>query len=145
VNNGPGPVKANLGEQTSFVYDAELKRWVNKKVHFSFCFLFQVERSDSLLHPFQGRGIGTSPPRLRTSSSRCDRLPLSNKSFQLPSSLPIRDATSRSNQQPRGSPSARRRAPTTTPQSRGDDQRPSQRWAVPVGVSRVGIASSSSE
>ncbi|SCV71958.1 BQ2448_4652 [Microbotryum intermedium] len=31
VQNGPGPVRANLGEQTSFVYDAELKRWVNRK------------------------------------------------------------------------------------------------------------------
>lgn len=30
---GPGPVKANLGEQTSFVYDPDLKRWVNKKVN----------------------------------------------------------------------------------------------------------------
>ncbi|KAM0752348.1 hypothetical protein T439DRAFT_324423 [Meredithblackwellia eburnea MCA 4105] len=28
---GPGPVKANLGEETSLVYDPELKRWVNKK------------------------------------------------------------------------------------------------------------------
>ncbi|KAI6099871.1 Sec23-binding domain of Sec16-domain-containing protein [Pisolithus croceorrhizus] len=28
----PGPVKANLGEETSFYYDKELKRWVNKKV-----------------------------------------------------------------------------------------------------------------
>ncbi|KAL4067649.1 Sec23-binding domain of Sec16-domain-containing protein [Scleroderma citrinum] len=27
----PGPVKANLGEETSFYYDKELKRWVNKK------------------------------------------------------------------------------------------------------------------
>ncbi|KAH9926213.1 Sec23-binding domain of Sec16-domain-containing protein [Fomitopsis serialis] len=26
----PAPVKANLGEQTSFYYDKELKRWVNK-------------------------------------------------------------------------------------------------------------------
>ncbi|KAI0273647.1 Sec23-binding domain of Sec16-domain-containing protein [Gloeopeniophorella convolvens] len=26
-----GPVKATLGEESSFVYDAELKRWVNKK------------------------------------------------------------------------------------------------------------------
>ncbi|KAG8961249.1 hypothetical protein FRC03_005597 [Tulasnella sp. 419] len=26
-----GPVKANLGEETSFYYDKELKRWVNKK------------------------------------------------------------------------------------------------------------------
>ncbi|KAL8278678.1 hypothetical protein RQP46_008970 [Phenoliferia psychrophenolica] len=29
---GAGPVRANLGEQTSFVFDPELKRWVNKKV-----------------------------------------------------------------------------------------------------------------
>lgn len=29
---GPGPVKANLGEQTSFVFDPEQKKWVNKKV-----------------------------------------------------------------------------------------------------------------
>ena len=30
---GPsGPVKATLGEESSFVYDKELKRWVNKKV-----------------------------------------------------------------------------------------------------------------
>ncbi|KAJ6502501.1 Sec23-binding domain of Sec16-domain-containing protein [Mycena sanguinolenta] len=27
----PGPVKANLGEETSFYYDKEQKRWVNKK------------------------------------------------------------------------------------------------------------------
>ena len=28
----PGPVKANLGEEKSFYYDKELKRWVNKNV-----------------------------------------------------------------------------------------------------------------
>ncbi|THG99767.1 hypothetical protein EW026_g2634 [Hermanssonia centrifuga] len=28
----PGPVKANLGEQSSFYYDKDLKRWVNKNV-----------------------------------------------------------------------------------------------------------------
>ncbi|KAJ2981532.1 hypothetical protein NUW54_g10859 [Trametes sanguinea] len=28
----PGPVKANLGEESSFYYDKELKRWVNKNV-----------------------------------------------------------------------------------------------------------------
>ncbi|KAG1715700.1 hypothetical protein ID866_1463 [Astraeus odoratus] len=27
----PGPIRANLGEETSFYYDNELKRWVNKK------------------------------------------------------------------------------------------------------------------
>ncbi|KAK7020573.1 protein transport protein sec16 [Favolaschia claudopus] len=27
----PGPVKANLGEETSFYYDKDLKRWVNKR------------------------------------------------------------------------------------------------------------------
>jgi hypothetical protein len=28
------PIKATLGEESSFVYDKELKRWVNKKVGF---------------------------------------------------------------------------------------------------------------
>jgi hypothetical protein len=28
----PAPIKANLGEQSSFYYDKDLKRWVNKKV-----------------------------------------------------------------------------------------------------------------
>jgi hypothetical protein len=28
----PGPVKASLGDETSFYYDKEQKRWVNKKV-----------------------------------------------------------------------------------------------------------------
>lgn len=30
-NAGPGPVKAKLGEENSFVYDPDLKKWVNKK------------------------------------------------------------------------------------------------------------------
>ena len=29
--NQPGPIKAKLGEESSFVYDPDLKRWVNKK------------------------------------------------------------------------------------------------------------------
>ena len=29
---GNGPIKANLGEETAFYYDKELKKWVNKKV-----------------------------------------------------------------------------------------------------------------
>lgn len=29
----PGSVKANMGEESTFVFDPELKRWVNKKVH----------------------------------------------------------------------------------------------------------------
>jgi hypothetical protein len=29
---GSGPIKAKLGEETSFVYDPVEKRWVNKKV-----------------------------------------------------------------------------------------------------------------
>lgn len=28
----PGPIKASLGEETTFYFDPELKRWVNKKV-----------------------------------------------------------------------------------------------------------------
>lgn len=31
-NTSGGPVKASLGEESSFYYDQELKRWVNKKV-----------------------------------------------------------------------------------------------------------------
>lgn len=31
-STNPGPIKAKLGEETSFYYDKELKRWVNKKV-----------------------------------------------------------------------------------------------------------------
>ncbi|KAH7117620.1 Sec23-binding domain of Sec16-domain-containing protein [Dendryphion nanum] len=30
-NAGPGPIKAKLGEESSFYYDPELKKWVNKK------------------------------------------------------------------------------------------------------------------
>jgi len=30
-NEQSGPIKAKLGEENAFVYDAELKRWVNKK------------------------------------------------------------------------------------------------------------------
>jgi len=40
-NTSGGPVKANLGEESSFYYDKELKRWVNKKVRF-FLPLFQA-------------------------------------------------------------------------------------------------------
>ena len=31
-NLGPGPIKAKLGEESSFYYDKDLKKWVNKKV-----------------------------------------------------------------------------------------------------------------
>ena len=27
-----GPIRANLGEETAFYYDKDLKKWVNKKV-----------------------------------------------------------------------------------------------------------------
>lgn len=29
---GGAPIKAKLGEESAFVYDKDLKRWVNKKV-----------------------------------------------------------------------------------------------------------------
>jgi len=48
----PGPVKANLGEQTSFYYDKELKRWVNKSGG--------TEAATSAAHP--------PPPRAQTAS-----------------------------------------------------------------------------
>ncbi|KAF1829570.1 COPII coat assembly protein sec16 [Decorospora gaudefroyi] len=31
TNAGPGPIKAKLGEESSFVYDTDLGKWVNKK------------------------------------------------------------------------------------------------------------------
>jgi hypothetical protein len=31
-DSAPGPIKANLGEETAFYYDKDLKRWINKKV-----------------------------------------------------------------------------------------------------------------
>ncbi|KAJ4378758.1 vesicle coat component [Didymella sp. IMI 355093] len=31
AQQGPGPIKAKLGEENSFVYDPELKKWINKK------------------------------------------------------------------------------------------------------------------
>ncbi|KAH6642230.1 Sec23-binding domain of Sec16-domain-containing protein [Boeremia exigua] len=31
AQQGPGPIKAKLGEDSSFVYDPELKKWINKK------------------------------------------------------------------------------------------------------------------
>ncbi len=31
LNPGSGPIRAKLGEESSFYYDAELKKWVNKK------------------------------------------------------------------------------------------------------------------
>ena len=30
-NAGPGPIKAKLGEESSFYYDPDLKKWINKK------------------------------------------------------------------------------------------------------------------
>lgn len=35
-NTSGGPVKASLGEESSFYYDKDLKRWVNKKVGYVF-------------------------------------------------------------------------------------------------------------
>lgn len=32
----PAPVKANLGEESAFVYDKDLKRWVNRKVRLAY-------------------------------------------------------------------------------------------------------------
>jgi len=32
AESAPGPIKASLGDETSFYYDKEQKRWVNKKV-----------------------------------------------------------------------------------------------------------------
>ncbi|OAL55554.1 hypothetical protein IQ07DRAFT_529195 [Pyrenochaeta sp. DS3sAY3a] len=46
-NAAPGPIRAKLGEENSFVYDPDLKKWVNKKGGAS---------SDA------GKPVGTPPP-----------------------------------------------------------------------------------
>ncbi|EMD38408.1 hypothetical protein CERSUDRAFT_82659 [Gelatoporia subvermispora B] len=58
----PGPVKANLGEQTSFYYDQELKKWVNKNVG-----------ADDATKP----SAPPPPPRAQTASPGRSQAPLS--------------------------------------------------------------------
>ncbi|KNZ58264.1 hypothetical protein VP01_1963g2 [Puccinia sorghi] len=92
---GSGPVKANLGEDFSLVYDPETKRWVNKKAGAS--------QSPS-------RGGAPPPPPTRaqtaspTSSMRSTLQPPRKSSIQSPGSahraisgVPPPPATSRSN------------------------------------------------
>ncbi|KIJ44072.1 hypothetical protein M422DRAFT_47563 [Sphaerobolus stellatus SS14] len=50
-SDAPKPIKANLGEETSFYYDADLKRWVNKK----------ASRLLLLLYP-SGAAPASAPP-----------------------------------------------------------------------------------
>ncbi|KAL6309244.1 Sec23-binding domain of Sec16-domain-containing protein [Sparassis latifolia] len=51
----PAPIKANLGEQTSFYYDQELKRWVNKNAN--------AETAKSAPPPPPSRAQTASPGR----------------------------------------------------------------------------------
>jgi COPII coat assembly protein SEC16 len=59
------PVKANLGEASSFVYDPELKRWVNKKPGAE-----NTEAKKAAPPPPKGppRSAAGTPPPLRSSS-----------------------------------------------------------------------------
>ncbi|KAH8106975.1 Sec23-binding domain of Sec16-domain-containing protein [Cristinia sonorae] len=72
----PGPVKANLGEQTSFYYDKDLKRWVNKNSS-------GEEEKPAALPP---------PPRAQTASpgTSTARLPTGPPLARTP---PVRPAT----------------------------------------------------
>ncbi|KAI1008048.1 COPII coat assembly protein [Podosphaera aphanis] len=54
------PIRAKLGEASSFVYDPELKRWINKKDNQG-----QAEKKSSMPPPPKGLG----PPRPRNSSA----------------------------------------------------------------------------
>ncbi|KAI0006047.1 Sec23-binding domain of Sec16-domain-containing protein [Russula compacta] len=73
-----GPVKATLGEDSSFVYDKELKRWVNKKV--SWCSGDATHRSSTatfsgsnhiprLLCSEDAKRVSLAPPPARAASA----------------------------------------------------------------------------
>lgn len=64
-STSPGPVKANLGEQSAFYYDKELKRWVNKNVRDFNSICIDI-RSRELTHlqtpPEANKPPATAPP-----------------------------------------------------------------------------------
>ncbi|KNZ64280.1 hypothetical protein VP01_1044g3 [Puccinia sorghi] len=99
---GSGPVKANLGEDFSLVYDPETKRWVNKKVSATF------PRAGASQSPSRGGAPPPPPTRAQTasptSSMRSTLQPPRKSSIQSPGSahraisgVPPPPATSRSN------------------------------------------------
>lgn len=68
---GGGPIKAKLGEESSFYYDPDLKRWINKKVSTLSFFFFQRFTINTFLnrlhqkikqHPKQRRPHPSVPP-----------------------------------------------------------------------------------
>lgn len=68
---GGGPIRAKLGEETSFVFDPELKRWVNKKVRTSACCVLKCPLTDGLQAGGDASAAPTPappPPRAATVS-----------------------------------------------------------------------------
>ncbi|KLO10677.1 hypothetical protein SCHPADRAFT_832213 [Schizopora paradoxa] len=65
----PGPVKANLGEQSSFYYDKDLKRWVNKKAG------AEETKTEALPPPPPSRAQTVSPSRIAPGMSASKSFP----------------------------------------------------------------------
>lgn len=85
---GPGPIKANLGEQTSFVYDPVAKRWVNKKVSMAFRDLHSYQTRTHLFCYADWRCWFLSSCNCSPSSS-CDCLPNTSCTSSYAPSLPV--------------------------------------------------------
>ncbi|CCM02366.1 uncharacterized protein FIBRA_04461 [Fibroporia radiculosa] len=102
----PGPVKANLGDSTTFYYDKELKRWVNKNA------------SSEAANPAQP----PPPPRAQTASPGRSFGTLPNGTTP-PPPPPIRPATANANafDNPTGPPKAPMRVRSNLVPAQTDD------------------------
>ena len=88
-NAAPGPIKAKLGEESSFYYDPELKKWVNKKGGPA-----AQSTSSTPLPPKAG------PPRSATNSAMGLRPPTAAGSNVAPNALPPTEAAAPSSRPP---------------------------------------------
>ncbi|KAF2865564.1 Sec23-binding domain of Sec16-domain-containing protein [Massariosphaeria phaeospora] len=90
-NAAPGPVKAKLGEENSFYYDPELKKWVNKKAG-------ATEASKPIATPPPPRG---GPPNRSVSANTAMGPPSSlPNAMDAPLSLPPTSNPQRSSSMP---------------------------------------------
>ena len=94
---GPGPIKAKLGDENSFVYDPELKKWVNKKAGAP-----DVPRPSATPPPPRG-----GPPGARSASSSATPMGPPMGALKPPTSM----ARSSSMPPPMGIPGSRSSTP----------------------------------
>jgi hypothetical protein len=117
---GPGPIKAKLGEENSFVYDPELKKWVNKKAG-------AVDSSKPAATPPPPRGGPLAAARSASGGTPPMGPPASG--LRPPTSMPPRSS---SMPPPMGIPSR-----TSTPGAPSDNEGP----AKPPALGRPPLAS----